>query len=403
MSLEQAERLGADCKFNMSVTGLSYDPKTGMKTLKLSDGSEIETRAVVIAGGVQFRTLTFPGSDSEGVVYGDSAELIKHTEGKDALIVGGANSAGQAAIATAEKAKSVTILLRHGTIRDEMSAYLVSQIEGAPNIKVLENASVTSIEAGKDGAMKSATLKDGRKLDAEGVLFAIGSAPKTDWAGGVERDAQGYIKVGEDREEIEASVHAAVARAEAGEKLSADEIAALKSQKTQVHGGGAGALNEHPGRVRGRRRAVGVGASRRDGCRRRRDGDRADAHLPGCDGQAGARRGRLRGRSRCSRRRRSPTTRRPPGCARSTTSTRSIRSPATRRSRRKPKRKRKLREAKNAPPPSASVPDEYVPTDERGEPVGKDPAGSVPPRKRSRGHGCRRRWPTWRPTSAAGR
>src|SRR5262249_12462443 len=127
--VEQAQRLGAECKLGVGVTGMSYDPETGLKTLTMSDGSTVDARSVVIAGGVQFNTLDFPGSDAKGVVYGDSAAIKEN--GGPAAFVGGGNSAGQAAVDVAGNGQSVTMLVRGdpGSLDKSMSSYLTDQLE----------------------------------------------------------------------------------------------------------------------------------------------------------------------------------------------------------------------------------------------------------------------------------
>jgi thioredoxin reductase/peptidoglycan hydrolase-like protein with peptidoglycan-binding domain len=195
-ALEQAERLGSDVQFGTKVKALSTD-KSGMKTLTLNDGSTIKTRAVVIAGGVQFRKLNFDGSDSPSIVYGDSTALKEKVKGREAVIVGAANSAGQAAIDTATSASHVTILVRKGKIEDKMSSYLVTQLRSDPRVTILEDAEISKATQRADGELESVTLKDGRTLPAGGVGLFIGSAPQTDWAG-VKRDAHGFIIAGQD-------------------------------------------------------------------------------------------------------------------------------------------------------------------------------------------------------------
>jgi len=195
MGLEQAQRTGADTRFGASVKSMSYDPATGLKHLVFEDGSELDSRAVVIAGGVQFRHLDFPGADSKDVVYGDSSELKKACRGREVVIVGSANSAGQGAIDAAQEASHVTLLVRHGHVGDQMSSYLVQQLESDPKVTILEGAEVGSVQEDADRRMTGVTLKDGRVLPAGALGLFVGSAPSTDWTG-VERDEHGFVTVG---------------------------------------------------------------------------------------------------------------------------------------------------------------------------------------------------------------
>jgi thioredoxin reductase len=198
MSLEQARRTGADTRFGTRVTGLSYDPKTKMKTLTVNrDGRQttIRARSVVLAGGVQFRKLNFPGADSKGVVYGSSEELIRQT-GADghAVIVGGANSAGQAAIAAASQVGHVTVLIRGPSIEDKMSKYLVDQLRSAPNVTIRENEEVGAVVPNNDGKVSAIRYKNsGEEEPIEGLAVFVGSAPHTEWTG-AEHDDKGYVK-----------------------------------------------------------------------------------------------------------------------------------------------------------------------------------------------------------------
>lgn len=195
-SLEQAKRVGAETVLGVQVQSLTHDDSTGLKRLALSNGQTITTRSVVVAGGVQFRTLDFPGADGKGVVYGDSAALkdIGERAGKPAVLVGGANSAGQAAIDAASTLPHVTIIVR-SNIRKGMSSYLVDQLEAAPNVTILEGAEIASAQKDADGNIVSVTLKDGRIIEAAALGLFIGSAPKAHWSG-AELDERGYIKTG---------------------------------------------------------------------------------------------------------------------------------------------------------------------------------------------------------------
>lgn len=195
--LEQAQRVGAEAKLGVACTGLSYDPDTGLKTLTFSDGSTADARAVVIAGGVQFNTMTFPGADSKGVVYGDSQTVKELSEGGHAVIVGGGNSAGQAAVDVASKAESVTLLVRGDSLTESMSPYLIDQLEGDPHVSIRYGAEVASATAATPGGdLQSVTLRDGTVLPTSALGAFVGSSPKTDWAASVEREPHGFIRTG---------------------------------------------------------------------------------------------------------------------------------------------------------------------------------------------------------------
>jgi len=188
----QAQRVGADLQFDKRVTGLSYDAKTGLKTVSFDDGSSVQTRSVIAAGGVQFNHINIPGADSPDVVYGSSDALKARVGSGDAIVVGGANSAGQAAI-DAAGSNRVTLVARSGI--DDMSKYLRDQVENHPRIRVLRDA-ITEIKTDQNKRMTGAVLKSGGTIPARGVLYAIGSRPNTSWASSLDRDEKGFIKVG---------------------------------------------------------------------------------------------------------------------------------------------------------------------------------------------------------------
>lgn len=194
--LLQAERLGADTKLGVGVTNMSYNPDTGMKTLSLSDGSTVDARSVIIAGGVQFNQLTFPGSDAKGVIYGDSAAIKEN--GGPAVFVGGGNSAGQAAVDVADNKQDVTLLVRgdEGALKESMSSYLTDQLQNTPNIDIRYKSEIASASADSKGNLQSVTLKDGTEIPTDNLGVFIGSSPRTDWAAGVTRDERGYIETG---------------------------------------------------------------------------------------------------------------------------------------------------------------------------------------------------------------
>jgi thioredoxin reductase len=198
MGLEQAQRTGADTELGVRVTGLRYDPETHLKHLTLSNGEEVTSRAVIIAGGVQFRRLDFPGSDSPDVVYGNSATVKRRCRGRDVVIIGAGNAAAQAAVDAATAANHVTILVRHGTVRGQTSNYMADQLENHPKVTILPDTEIASAALDADRRVRSITTKDGRTIEAGAVGIFVGSAPETDWAAGIERDERGYIKTGGD-------------------------------------------------------------------------------------------------------------------------------------------------------------------------------------------------------------
>src|SRR6266567_7070010 len=174
------------------------------RVLTLSDGGEIGCRALLIATGIAFRKLDVPGLDKltgAGVYYyAPMSEAFSYRDG-NIYIVGGANSAGQAAMYFSKFARQVTMLVRGNSLSDTMSQYLENQIAATKNIEVKLNSSVIAVEGGDH--CERITIQNNKTCAAETVpasalLIYAGAVPRTDWlAGVVERDAQGYVVSGQ--------------------------------------------------------------------------------------------------------------------------------------------------------------------------------------------------------------
>ncbi|MFE5613545.1 FAD-dependent oxidoreductase [Streptomyces sp. NPDC056470] len=199
----QATRFGAEILTAREVTGLEVGGAA--RVVRFSDGSEVAAHSVILATGVSYRHLRAPGCDDltgRGVYYGSSLTEASSCEGQDVYIVGGANSAGQAAVFLARGAKSVTLLVRGESLAASMSYYLIQQIEEAPNITVRPRTVVE--EAHGEDHLERLTLRDAvsgaaEVVDAQWMFVFIGAAPLTDWLGGtVLRDEHGFILAGPD-------------------------------------------------------------------------------------------------------------------------------------------------------------------------------------------------------------
>jgi thioredoxin reductase (NADPH) len=171
----------------------------------LQDGSAVTSRAVVIATGVSYRRLAVPGLESlagAGVFYGAATTQAQALAGKRAFVVGGGNSAGQAALHLSKYAQQVTILVRSASLAASMSQYLIREIEAAPNIDVRYRTEVAS--GGGDGRLEQLRLRhrdtgDTKTEQADGLFVLIGARPFTDWLPeAVERDQWGFILTGPD-------------------------------------------------------------------------------------------------------------------------------------------------------------------------------------------------------------
>jgi thioredoxin reductase len=181
---DQAQRLGADIKSNTRVVGLSYDPKTGLKTVTLSDGTTEQAKAVVLAGGLEFRKLSFEGSDSPGVITGDGEKLAQVTVGKPAVVVGGSNGAAQAALGVAQQASHVYLMAR-SPIVNTMSDYQIQALKAQtigpnPKITIMEGDEVKSLSPTDDKQYDLTTTK-GETIHTAAVGVFIGSGPTTSW------------------------------------------------------------------------------------------------------------------------------------------------------------------------------------------------------------------------------
>ena len=201
-AISQAKRFGVEILAPQEVKGVRIEGPS--RVLTMADGSEIGCRALLIATGIAFRKLDVPGLDrlsGAGVYYyAPMSEAFSYRNG-DIYIVGGANSAGQAAMYFSRFARQVTMLVRGGSLSDSMSQYLENQITATKNIEVRLCSSVTAVE-GNDRCEKI-TIRNNQTgstetVPASALLIYAGAVPRTDWlAGVVERDAQGYLISGQ--------------------------------------------------------------------------------------------------------------------------------------------------------------------------------------------------------------
>ena len=199
----QATRFGAEVLTTRDVVGL--DDNGSARTVRFSDGGTIDAHTVILATGVSYRQLDAPGLEEmtgRGVYYGSALTEATACTGQDIYIVGGANSAGQAAVYLARHAKSVTILVRGSALERSMSYYLIQQIREIGNISVRTCTEV--IGAGGSDHLEWLTLRDTttgatETVDAGWLFLFIGAAPLTDWLDGVvNRDQRGFVVAGPD-------------------------------------------------------------------------------------------------------------------------------------------------------------------------------------------------------------
>jgi thioredoxin reductase (NADPH) len=186
-----------------SVTGLSQAP--GGFRVRLDEEHDVVASAVIIASGVRYRRLHLPGLadlEGRGVYYAASQLEAKMVSGRNAVVVGGANSAGQAALNFAKHAKQVTLVVRGADLLATMSTYLVDRITAAPNVTVRCATEVGAAD-GEDHlerlTLVERTSGDREEVDASWLFVFIGASPRTDWLGEpVARDSHGFVLTGPD-------------------------------------------------------------------------------------------------------------------------------------------------------------------------------------------------------------
>ena len=193
----QARRFGVEILAPQEAVGVRTEGP--YRIIKLADGNEISCHALMIATGVQWRRLEAPGIDrlqGAGVYYGGGATEALSCKGEIVYVVGGANSAGQAAMNFSKYAERVVILVRGDSLSSTMSQYLIDQIKETPNIQLWTHASVAEVHGETHLEEISVLCSDTNKVErvpASSMFIFIGALPRTDWlAGTVERDERGF-------------------------------------------------------------------------------------------------------------------------------------------------------------------------------------------------------------------
>jgi len=199
----QAQRFGVEILSPQEAVGVRTE--ASYRIIKLADGNELSCHALMIASGVQWRRLEAPGVDrlqGAGIYYGGGATEALSCKGETVYVVGGANSAGQAAMNFARYAKRVVILVRGESLASTMSQYLIDQIKETPNIEIWAHGSVAEAHGDTHLEEISVLCSDTNKVErvpATSMFIFIGAMPRTDWlAGMVERDDRGFILTGPD-------------------------------------------------------------------------------------------------------------------------------------------------------------------------------------------------------------
>jgi thioredoxin reductase (NADPH) len=200
---EQAWVLGAKFAFMQRAVELRREGER--IRVSLSDYDDVHARAVILSTGASYRRLGVPeleAMNGAGVFYGGSAAEAPGMAGEEAYVLGGANSAGQAALYLARFARRVTLVVRAGSLATGMSHYLAREVEANPNVDVRLGTDV--VGGGGDGWLRHLTLRnvasgEEETVPAAGLFLMIGARPHTDWLpGDVSRDARGFILTGPD-------------------------------------------------------------------------------------------------------------------------------------------------------------------------------------------------------------
>ncbi len=199
----QATKFGAELITTRDVVGLEVNGPS--RVVRFADGASIAAHTVILATGVSYRRLGAPGLadfTGLGVFYGSALTEAASCAQHDVYIVGGANSAGQAAVYLAKTARSVTIVVRAASLEASMSYYLIQQIANVDNITVRTGTEV--VEATGSDHLERLTLRDSdsgatETIDAGWLFIFAGAAPHTDWLEGVVlRDGHGFVLTGPD-------------------------------------------------------------------------------------------------------------------------------------------------------------------------------------------------------------
>jgi len=200
---DQARRLGAELLTVQDVVGLRAEGAG--RLVELSGGGVLSANCVLIASGVAYRQIDAPGFaelTGAGIYYGAAMTEARSCADQHVAVIGGANSAGQAAVHFSSYARRVTMLVRGASLETSMSHYLVEQIAALPNVEVRTGSSAVAAE-GEDGHLRRLKVRgaggEEEALDVDACFVFIGASPRTDWLDGVvARDERGFILAGAD-------------------------------------------------------------------------------------------------------------------------------------------------------------------------------------------------------------
>ncbi|HXJ44248.1 MAG TPA: FAD-dependent oxidoreductase [Bryobacteraceae bacterium] len=198
------------CQFGAEILllreGVRGEIRAGKGVGFLADGTKIVARATICATGINYRRLELPNEEAfhmNGVYYGAGSSEAALCRGEHVFVVGGGNSAGQAAMHFSQYAKRVSVVIRGDSLKKTLSEYLVDRIRARTNIEVLVRTDVAALHG--NGALEAVTLRnnrtgDTRRAETRNLFLCLGGVPYTEWADavGIVRDSEGYLMTGPD-------------------------------------------------------------------------------------------------------------------------------------------------------------------------------------------------------------
>ena len=210
-AFSQAQKFGADIMIPMAAKSLDCTRSEGTFALALDGGDKVRARAIVVASGARYRRLEIENLDKfegRGVWYWASPIEARLCAQQDVVLVGGGNSAGQAAVFLSGHARKIYMIIRGGGLGASMSRYLIERIEATPNIELIFNTELVALEGTEDGSLERVRWRsrlggDDHAADIRNVFLFVGADPATDWLGGcgVTVDRAGFVVTGAQSEQ----------------------------------------------------------------------------------------------------------------------------------------------------------------------------------------------------------
>jgi thioredoxin reductase (NADPH) len=206
-AFSQAQKFGAEILIPVSIRSLDCSKRDGLFSLATECGHMLRARSIVVASGARYRRPEIENLEAfegRGVWYWASPIEAKLCAGQDVVLVGGGNSAGQAAVFLSGHVRKVYMMIRGGGLGASMSRYLIERIEATPNIELMFNTEIVALEGGEDSTLKRARWKsrlapEQHTLDVNNVFLFVGADPATGWLEGcgVKVDRGGFVITGQ--------------------------------------------------------------------------------------------------------------------------------------------------------------------------------------------------------------